>query len=110
MKDIRQFISEKQDWWTGKDAQLINKNDLIKFAKKALKQTKLDAEKMQNQISQYEDPDDLDDALENERLDYCKFEDALANLLANDNKYGGKEGDIFDHLWVHVWDLLDELQ
>ena len=92
MKDIRQFISEKQDWWTGKDAQLINKNDLIKFAKEALKQTK------------------LDEALENERLDYCKFEDALANLLANDDKYGGKEGDICDHLWVHVWDLLDELQ
>ena len=110
MKDIRQFISEKQDWWTGKDAQLINKNDLIKFAKEALKQTKLDAEEMQNQISQYEDPDDLDDALENERLDYCKFEDALANLLANDDKYGGKEGDICDHLWVHVWDFLDELQ
>ena len=110
MKDIRQFISEKQDWWTGKDAQLINKNDLIKSAKEALKQTKLDAEEMQNQISQYEDPDDLDDALENERLDYCKFEDALANLLANDDKYGGKEGDICDHLWVHVWDLLDELQ
>ena len=44
MKDIRKFILEKQDWWTGKDAQLINKNDLIKFAKEALKQTKLYAE------------------------------------------------------------------
>lgn len=109
MKNIRQFISEKQDWWTSKDTQLINKNDLIKFAKEALKQTKLDAKEMQNQISQYEDPDDLDDARENERLDYCKFEDTLSNLLADDDKYGGKEGDICDHLWVHVLDFLNEL-
>ena len=110
MKDIRKFISEKQDWWTGKDAQLINKNDLIKFAKKALKQTKLYAEKMQNQLSQYKDPDDLDSACENGRIDYCKFEDALANLIADDSKYGGKEDDICNRLWIHVWDFLDELR
>ena len=61
MKDIRKFILEKYDWWTEKDEQLISKNDLIKFAKEALKQTKLDAEEMQNQLSQYEDPDDLDE-------------------------------------------------
>ena len=53
MKDIRKFILEKQDWWTGKDAQLINKNDLIN---------------------------------------------------------GGKEGDICDRLWMHIWDFLDELR
>lgn len=110
MKDIRKFILEKHDWWTGKDAQLINKNDLIKFAKEALKQTKLYAEDMQNQLSQYEDPDDLDDAYEGERLDYCKFEDTLADLLADDDKYGGKEGDICDRLWMHIWDFLDELR
>ena len=110
MKDIRQFISEKHDWWTDKDEQLISKNDLIKFAKEALKQTKLDPEEMQSQLSQYEDPDDLDDAYEGERLDYCKFEDTLADLLADDDKYGGKEGDICDRLWMHIWDFLDELR
>ena len=110
MKDIRKFILEKRDWWIDEDEQLISKNDLIKFAKKALKQTKLDPEEMQNQLGQYEDPDDLDDAYEGERLDYCKFEDTLADLLADDDKYGGKEGDICDRLWMHIWDFLDELR
>ena len=110
MKDITIFIKENQDWWSGKDAQLINKNDLMKFAKEALKQSKLDSEEMLNQISQYEDPDERDNAWENGKLDYCKFEDTLANIIADDDKYGGQEGDICDHLWVHVWDLLDELQ
>ncbi len=110
MKDFRKFILEKHDWWADKDEQLISKNDLIKFAKEALKQTKLDAEEMQNQLGQYEDPDDLDDAYEGERLDYCKFEDTLADLLADDDKYGGKEGDICDRLWMYIWDFLDELR
>ena len=110
MKDIRKFILEKHDWWTDEDEQLISKNDLIKFAKKALKQTKLDPEEMQSQLGQYKDPDDLDDAYEGERLDYCKFEDALADLLADDDKYGSKEGDICDRLWMHIWDFLDELR
>lgn len=110
MKNINDYIKESQDWWSGKDAQLINKKDLLKFAQQALKNTKLDAEDLQNELSKYEDPDDLDDAWENNNLSYCKFEDELANIISNDDKYGGKEGDICDHLWIHVWDLLDELQ
>ena len=82
----------------------------MKFTKEALKQTKLDPEEMIDQISRYHNSDDLDDARENGNLDYCKFEDTLANIIADDDKYGGKEGDICDHLWIYAWNLLEELQ
>lgn len=110
MKDIKKYITEKQDWWNGKDAKLISKNDLIKFGKEALKQTKLNAHQLQDEISQYKDPDDLDDAYERKEIDYCKFEDVLTNLLADDDKYGGIEGDIADRIWFHIDNFLDELQ
>jgi len=110
MKNIKEYIAEKQDWWTGEDAKLISKNDLIKFGKEALKQTKLNARQLQDEISQYKDPDDLDDAYGREALDYCKFENVLANLIADDNKYGGKEGDITERIWFHMDDFLEALQ
>lgn len=109
MKDISKYINEKQSWWSGKDAQLIDEKTLLKFANKALKNTKLNALDLQDELSQYKDPDALDDAYENDRLKYCKFIDELANLLSNDDKYSGEEGDICDHIWVHAWDLLDDL-
>jgi len=109
MKDISKYINEKQSWWSGKDAQLIDERTLLKFASKALKNTKLYASDLQEELSQYKDPDEVDDAWANNELKYCKFENELANLLSNDDKYSGKEGDICDHLWVHAWDLLDDL-
>ena len=109
MKNITTYINEKQSWWNGKDSQLIDERTLLNVANKALKNTKLYASDLQDEISQYEDPDELDDARENNKLKYCKFEDELANLLSDDDKYSGKEGDICDRLWIHVWDLLDDL-
>ncbi len=109
MKSIVNFINEQQDWWSGKDAQLIDEKTLLQFANKALKNTKLYASDLQDELSQYEDIDELDNAWENNELKYCKFEDELSNLLSNDTKYSGKEGDICDRVWIHAWDLLDDL-
>lgn len=109
MKDIKKYILEKQDWWTGE--KYISKQDLLKFCVKALKQAKTTPDKIQDELSQYEDPDDLDAAYEREELDnLIAFEDALTDLLFNDNKYGGKEGDICDKVYLHIWDLMDELR
>lgn len=110
MKNINDYIKESREWWTGKSAQLISKKDLLKFAKEALKNTKLYPDDLQDELSQYEDPDDLDDAWANNKLSlYNKFEDELANIIFDDDKYSGNEGDICDHLWVYAWDLLNEL-
>lgn len=110
MKDIKSFLKENQGWWTGKDAQLIDEKILLKFASKALDNVNLTVDEIQDELSQYKDPDELDDAWGNQKLKYCKFEDELANLLANDDKYAGKEGYICGHLWVHAWDMLDDLR
>ncbi len=108
MKNIKNYINESVDYW--KNTKLISKNDLIKFANQALKNTKLFASDIQEEISQYEDPDDLWDAYDNENLDkYCKWINELSNLLADDNKYGGTEGDICDAVFDVAYDLLEEL-
>ena len=107
MKDIKTFILEGHDYWTSK---LISKKDILKFGLEALKQTKLFASDIQDELGQYEDPDDLDRAYENEELEkYLKWENKLAELLSEDNKYGGDEGDICEDVWVHAYDLLEEL-
>ena len=110
MKDIKSYLKENQNWWTGKDAQLIDEKTLFKFASKALDNANLTVQEIQDELSQYKDPDELDDAWSNGKLKYCKFEDELANLLADDDKYAGKEGDICDRLAIHAWDLMDDLR
>ena len=108
MKNIKDFILEGKDQWSGE--KYIKKADLLKFCIKALKQSKTNPRDIQNEISQYEDPDDLDAAYERGDLTaYTKFEDALANLLADDDNYSGLEGDICDNVFDNVYDIMEEL-
>ena len=109
MKDIKVFLKESQDWYSGDIAKLIKKNDLIAYAKLALKETHLSASDLQNELGKYEDVDELDDAHDNGNLKYCEFEDKLADIISNENKYSGDEGDICDYIWAHAYDFLDEL-
>lgn len=121
MKDINNFISEKlvinkdtkisssneKDYWTSK---LIPKKDILKFGLEALKQTKIFASDIQDELGRYKDPDNLQQAYENEELvQYLIWENKLAELLSEDDKYGGDEGDICSDVWTHAYDLLDEL-
>lgn len=109
MKDIKKYILEKHDWWTGE--KYISKSDLLKLCVKALKKAKTTPDKIQDEISQYEDPDDLDKAYEREELyEFIAFEKALSDLIFNDKKYGSKEGDICDNVFMNIWDLMDELR
>jgi hypothetical protein len=120
MKDINNFISEKlvidkdikmsstgKDYWSYKD---MPKSEMLKFVKKALKETKIKPEKIQEEISGYEDIDDLQQAYENEELSsYLAFEQKLLNMIADDEKYGGTEGDIGEAIWTHAYDIFEEI-
>lgn len=107
MKDITQYIIEKQDWWN--NIKLIDKNSLLKFGQQALKNTKLFASDILEEINGYKDQDRLDDAYDKENLLYSKFVDELAELISDDPKYEGKEGDICDSLWEYVREFLSDL-
>lgn len=107
MKDIKDFILEAQDYWNSK---YISKKDIIKFGLEALKNTKLSASDIMDEISQYEDPDDLDRAYEDERLEqYCEWEQELSKLIFDDDKYSSYEGDICNDVYAKSYDLLNEL-
>lgn len=108
MKNIKDFILEGKDQWSGE--KYIKKADLLKFCIKALKDSKTFASDIQEEISKYEDPDDLNRARDNDELtNYLKFENSLANLLFDDKQYSGLEGDICDNVFDNVYDIMEEL-
>ena len=120
MKNIDNFISEKliidknikmtstgEDYWSCKD---ISKSDMIKFVKKALKESKVKPERILDELSGYEDIDDLQDAYEREELSsYLAFEQKFLDMIANDDQYSGKEGNIGEALWIHAYDIINEI-
>ncbi len=120
MKNINNFISEKlvidkdikmsstgKDYWSCKD---ISKTEMLKFVKKALKESKVKPEKILDELSGYEDIDDLQQAYENEELtSYLAFEQKFLDMIADDDQYSGKEGNIGDDLWVHAYDIINEI-
>jgi len=108
MKNIKDFILEGKDQWSGE--KYIKKADLLKFCVKALKNSKTFVSDIQDEINKYNNPDDLDRARNNDELtNYLKFENELANLLADDSQYGGLEGDICDNVFDNVYDIMKEL-
>ena len=109
MKNITKFINEsvKPSW--ANYLKHIKYEDLIKYATQALKKSKTFASDILDELGQYKDPDDLDAAYERGNLDYCKWEEELLNMLADDNKYGGDEGNIGDEIWANAYDLFNEL-
>lgn len=108
MKHIKEYIIEANNKWSGE--KYIKKDELIKFCLQALKNSKTFPSDIQDEIGQYKDPDDLNRARDNDELtNYSKFENALANLLADDDKYSGFEGDICDNVFDSVYDLMEEL-
>lgn len=120
MKNIDNFISEKlvidkdikmsstgKDYWSCKD---MSKLDMIKFTKKALKESKVKPEKILDELSGYEDIDDLQDAYEREELSsYLAFEQKFLDIIANDDQYSGKEENITEALWIHAYDIINEI-
>ena len=108
MKNIKDFIIENKETWPGE--KYIKKQNLLKFCIEALKNSKTYASDILDEIGNYKDPDDLFNAYDNDELDnYQKFENELSNLLADDNKYSGVEGDICDNVFDNVYDIMNEL-
>ena len=120
MKNIDNFISEKlvidkdikmsstgKDYWSCKD---ISKSEMLKFVKKALKESKVKPERILDELSGYEDIDDLQDAYEREELSsYLAFEQKFLDMIANDDQYSGKEVNIAEALWIHAYDIINEI-
>ena len=120
MKNINNFISEKliidkdikmsstgKDYWSCKD---ISKSEMLKYVKKALKESKIKPEKIQEEISGYEDIDDLQQAYENEELpSYLIFEQKLIDMLDKDDNYMNCSGAIGTYVWIHAYDIMDEI-
>ena len=105
MKNLKDSILEKlvinkdikmtnigKDYWSFKD---MPKSDMIKYVKKALKETKVKPEKIMEELSGYEDIDDLQQAYENEELpSYLIFEQKLIDILDEDENYCNSSGAI----------------
>ena len=107
MKNIKEFILEGHDYW---DCKYISKEDFMKFAKQALKDSKTDPSDIMDELGQYEDPDDLDKAYEQGELsNYIAWENAVTELISNNDKYSGKEGDIMEYVYAIAYDVLNEL-
>ena len=120
MKDINNFISEKlvidkdlkmsstgKDYWSCKN---ISKTEMLKYVKKALKESKIKPEKIQEEISGYEDIDDLQQAYENEELpSYLIFEQKLIDMLDEDDNYMNCSGVIGTYVWIHAYDIFGEI-
>lgn len=109
MKDIKQYIIEKQDYWNSK---IINKKDLLDYCVKALKESDTFASDIQKELNQFDGIDDLKEAYDNGAHgleNYTKFENELLNMLADNDKYSGLEGDIVECILNNAWDLMDEL-
>lgn len=120
MKNINNFISEKliidkdikmsstgKDYWSCKN---ISKPEMLKYVKKALKESKIKPEKIQEEISGYEDIDDLQQAYENEELpSYLIFEQKLIDMLDEDENYCNSSGAIGTYVWIHAYDIFEEI-
>lgn len=120
MKNLKDSILEKlvinkdtkmsnigKDYWSFKD---MPKSDMIKYVKKALKETKVKPEKIMEELSGYEDIDDLQQAYENEELSsYLIFEQKLIDMLDKDDKYMNCSVAIISSIWIHAYDIMDEI-
>ena len=93
------ILKKLQKIWDDYNSELpIDIQEIIEFAKQALKSAKVFASDICDEISRYDDPDDLDDALTNGNLhSTSKFLDGLADIMA-DSGYAGKEGDYVDNI------------
>lgn len=124
MKTLQQYLNEglnesaqdnllkklQGDWDRNHKRFPMDMSEMIEFAKKALKSAKVKASNITDEIGNYHDPDDLLDAIDRGELyDMNEFLEELAKVLADSDKYAGKEGDYADGLadpWF-LYDLMD---
>ncbi len=107
MKNIKDFILESKSFW---NCKYISENDIIKLAKKAINQSKVKPEDIQNEFGKYKDPDDLFKAYDNNELEnYAEFENAMRNLLEANSKYKGVTDNIMDCVFNYAYDIMENI-
>ena len=107
MKNIIDFLTEASVHFKW-GCKYISQNDFIKIAKEVMKKFHIQPNDIQNEISQYKDPDDLWDAYDHGKLtNYSKFEENMLNALANNNKYADNKENIMNYFFDEAYDILD---
>lgn len=85
-------------------------DELVDFASKAIKSSRVKIKDIQNEISWFDDPDDLFNAIDrNELPDYAKFMDEVSHAISI-SKYSDGGDDIVDQLTAapeFVFDLVE---
>ena len=125
MKDLKEHLTESlnesaqdnllkrlQDTWDRTQKRFpMDMSEMIEFAKKALESAKVKPRWVQEELSTYEDPDDMDDAIERGEFTYMnRFLEEFSNVLSDSDEYGGKEGDYADGVAEDpnfLYDLMD---
>lgn len=124
MKDLKEHLTEclnesaqdnllkklQNDWDRNNKRFPMDMSEMIEFAKKALESAKVKPDNIVSEIGDYHDPDDLLDAIDRGELyDMNEFLEEFAKVLADSDKYAGKEGDYADGVadpWF-LYDLMD---
>ena len=124
MKDLKEHLTESlnesaqdnllkklQDTWDRNNKRFpMDMTKMIEFAKKALESAKVKARSIQDELGTYEDPDDMDDAMERGEFVYMdRFLDEFSQVLSV-SEYEGKEGDYADGVAENpnfLYDLMD---
>lgn len=124
MKDLKEHLTEslnesaqdnllkklQNDWDRMHKRFPMDMSEMIEFAKKALESAKVKPRQILDELGTYDDPDDMDDAIERGELTYVKrFIDEFSHALYI-SEYEGKEDDYADCIVEDpnfLYDLMD---
>lgn len=106
------LLKKLQDTWDRTQKRFpMDMSEMIEFTKKALESAKVKPSHVMDELGTYEDPDDMDDAIERGEFTYMnRFLDEFSNVLSDSDEYGGKEGDYADGVAENpnfLYDLMD---
>lgn len=105
------LLKKLQDTWDRTQRRFpMDMSEMIEFAKKALESAKVKPSRVMDELGTYEDPDDMDDAIERGEFTYMiRFIDEFAHVLSV-SEYEGMEGDYADGVAENpnfLYDLMD---
>lgn len=105
------LLKKLQDTWDRNNKRFpIDMSEMIEFAKKALESAKVKPRQILDELGTYEDPDDMDDAIERGEFTHMdRFLDEFSHVLSI-SEYEGKEGDYADGVAENpnfLYDLMD---
>lgn len=105
------LLKKLQNTWDRTQKRFpMDMSKMIEFAKKALESAKVKPRHVMDELGTYEDPDDMDDAIERGEFTYMiRFIDEFSHVLSI-SEYEGMEGDYADGVAENpnfLYDLMD---